>query len=162
MAEHEINLKITEDSRLRLEENIAKLRASLRHWQQWEIEYEGMREELAALGEDNRHESMLAVGRDNNDSQVALGDSQGDLLNAEERGQLLYDNKGNNRSAPDVIGLLLRRIDYVQQNVKSATSLLNAAEDKLTSSTMVVQPDIRSEESLPITEILEELDEEGN
>ena len=162
MAEHEINLKNTEDSRLRLEENIAKLRASLRHWQQWEIEYEGMREGLAALGEDNRHEGMLAVGNDDDDSQVALGDSQGDLLNAEERGQLLYDNKGNTRSAPDVIGLLLRRIDYVQQNVKTATSLLNAAEDKLTNSTMVVQPDIRSEESLPITEILEELDKEGN
>ena len=31
-----------EQRRLELEENVKKLQASLRHWQQWEIEYEGM------------------------------------------------------------------------------------------------------------------------
>ena len=37
--------------RLQLEENIKKLRASLHHWQTWEIEYEGMKEELLELGD---------------------------------------------------------------------------------------------------------------
>ena len=37
--------------RLQLEENISKLRASLRHWQTWEIEYEGMKEEILELGD---------------------------------------------------------------------------------------------------------------
>lgn len=37
--------------RLELERNIAKLQASLRHWQTWEIEYEGMKEEILELGE---------------------------------------------------------------------------------------------------------------
>ena len=37
--------------RLQLEQNVTKLRASLRHWQTWEIEYEGMREEILELGE---------------------------------------------------------------------------------------------------------------
>lgn len=37
--------------RLQLEQNVAKLRASLRHWQTWEIEYDGMREEILELGE---------------------------------------------------------------------------------------------------------------
>ena len=37
--------------RLQLEQNVAKLRASLRHWQTWEIEYEGMKEEILELGE---------------------------------------------------------------------------------------------------------------
>ena len=37
--------------RLQLEENIKKLRASLRHWQTWEIEYEGMKEEILELGD---------------------------------------------------------------------------------------------------------------
>ena len=37
--------------RLQLEENIAKLQASLRHWQTWEIEYEGMKEEILEVGE---------------------------------------------------------------------------------------------------------------
>ena len=37
--------------RLQLEESIKKLRASLRHWQTWEIEYEGMKEEILELGD---------------------------------------------------------------------------------------------------------------
>lgn len=37
--------------RLQLEENIKKLQASLRHWQTWEIEYEGMKEEISELGD---------------------------------------------------------------------------------------------------------------
>ena len=35
--------------RLLLEENLAKLRASLRHWQTWELEYEEMKEEVEGL-----------------------------------------------------------------------------------------------------------------
>ena len=37
--------------RLQLEDNIKKLRASLHHWQTWEIEYEGMKEEILELGD---------------------------------------------------------------------------------------------------------------
>lgn len=37
--------------RVQLEHNVAKLRASLRHWQTWEMEYEGMKEEILELGE---------------------------------------------------------------------------------------------------------------
>ena len=36
--------------RSQLEDNVAKLRASLRHWQTWEFEYEGMQEEIGKLG----------------------------------------------------------------------------------------------------------------
>ena len=38
-----------ERHRLQLEQNISKLRASLRHWQQWELEYEGMKEDILVL-----------------------------------------------------------------------------------------------------------------
>lgn len=41
-----------ERHRLQLEQNVAKLRASLRHWQQWELEYEGMKEDVSALADD--------------------------------------------------------------------------------------------------------------
>lgn len=41
-----------ERHRLRLEENVAKLQKSLQHWQTWEAEYEGFKEELLALGDD--------------------------------------------------------------------------------------------------------------
>lgn len=40
-----------ERHRLRLEENVSKLRKSLQHWQTWEAEYEGLKEEILALGE---------------------------------------------------------------------------------------------------------------
>ena len=41
-----------ERHRLQLEQNVSKLRASLRHWQQWELEYEGMKEDVLALADD--------------------------------------------------------------------------------------------------------------
>ena len=37
--------------RLQLEQNVAKLRDSLRYWQTWEIEYEAMKEELLEFGQ---------------------------------------------------------------------------------------------------------------
>ena len=33
-----------------LEQNVFKLQASLYHWQAWEIEYEGLKEEVLGLG----------------------------------------------------------------------------------------------------------------
>lgn len=37
--------------RSHLEENIVKLQKSLRHWQLWEAEYEGLKEEILGLGD---------------------------------------------------------------------------------------------------------------
>ena len=42
-----------ERNRLRLEDNVAKLRKSLQYWQTWEAEYEGMKEEIEGL--DDQH-----------------------------------------------------------------------------------------------------------
>lgn len=42
-----------ERHRLLLEQNVSKLRASLRHWQQWELEYEGMKEDVLAVPDDH-------------------------------------------------------------------------------------------------------------
>lgn len=49
----------------------------------------------------------------------------------------------------------------MQENVKSAALLLNAAEEKLVASTVISRPGVHNE-GLPLTEIREELDEEGN
>jgi len=40
------SLAEVERNRLRLEENVTKLRISLQHWQTWEAEYEGLKEEI--------------------------------------------------------------------------------------------------------------------
>ena len=39
-----------ESQRLLLETNLSKLRKSLRHWQAWEVEYEGLKEEVMRIG----------------------------------------------------------------------------------------------------------------
>ena len=39
-----------ERHRLRLEENLGRLRLALKHWQTWEAEYEGLREEILDAG----------------------------------------------------------------------------------------------------------------
>ena len=46
--------------------------------------------------------------------------------------------------------------------MKSVLSLLQAAEEKYAASQVLSQPEIRNEEGLPFTEILEQLDEEDN
>ena len=50
----------------------------------------------------------------------------------------------------------------VQENVKLASRQLDLAEQKLAASEIVSRPDVRDVEGLPLTEIREELDEEGN
>ena len=45
--------------RLQLEGNVARLRASLRHWQTWEAEYEGMKEEIGNLGAQHAEEDIV-------------------------------------------------------------------------------------------------------
>merc|ERR1712093_682847 len=47
-----------------LEENIEKLRKSLLHWQIWEAEYEGLKEEILAAKTTPDREELLAIGRD--------------------------------------------------------------------------------------------------
>ena len=42
-----------ERTRLRLDQQVHKLQESLLHWQTWEAEYEGFKEEIQALGDDH-------------------------------------------------------------------------------------------------------------
>ena len=154
------SLSDLERKREQLEANVSKLRASLKHWQNWEIEYEGMKEDLLALG---RHHSQEDLEQLELDHQTGLiGDSQVNLLNQKERRLLLRNESGKLRNANSVVGLLSRRIEYVQQNLKSITSLLSAAEEKLAANLAVIEPEERNDGGLPLTEIHEELDEEGN
>ena len=50
----------------------------------------------------------------------------------------------------------------VQKNVDSVSSMLRTAEEKYAASQVLIEPEIRNEEGLPLTEIIEELDAEGN
>ena len=50
----------------------------------------------------------------------------------------------------------------MQQNIRTISSLLNTAQEKYAAAQVLCQPESRNEEGLPLTEIHEELDEEGN
>lgn len=132
-----------------LEENIDKLRRSLRHWQTWEAEYEGLKEEIiAARSSPNR--TQLVV--------LAHG-YKAELVNRKEVDEILGSKS---RDAAQVVNILDRRLDYVEQNVKTIQKQIEAAVNKLAEATIISTPHVRNEEGLPLTEIMEELDEEDN
>ncbi|KUJ09529.1 uncharacterized protein LY89DRAFT_627679 [Mollisia scopiformis] len=132
-----------------LEENIEKLRKSLRHWQMWEAEYEGLKEEILAA-ETIDQGQLLAIANA----------YDGELVTKKEVEELIGISKP--RSAAQVVNLLDRRIDYVEQNVRTVQKQLESAEHKLAAASIISAPEIRNEEGLPMTEIIEEIDEEGN
>ncbi len=130
-----------------LEENIEKLRKSLRHWQLWEAEYEGLKEEILAAKPTPNQEQLSAICRD----------YEGELVTRKEVQEIL-----GSRTSAQVVNLLDRRIDYVEQNVRTVHKQIEAAENRLAAATVISSPNVRNEEGLPLTEIVEDLDEEGN
>ncbi|OJD36596.1 udp-galactose transporter like protein [Diplodia corticola] len=144
-----------ESHRLRLEEQIARLRKSLQHWQTWDAEYEGLKEEIQGFkktpdGPDPTAADMVLLGR-------KFG---GQLVDEKEITELL--GKDLNRSANQVIDLISRRQEYVQKNVDTVQKQVDAAEDKLNKVIIISEPSLADEEGGPLMDIREELDEEGN
>ncbi|KAL8924632.1 MAG: hypothetical protein Q9208_003947 [Pyrenodesmia sp. 3 TL-2023] len=136
----------------RTEENIEKLRKSIRIWQTWEAEYEGLREELHSVGSDAAGSALEDVGKQ----------FHAELLNQKEINLLLRDDKKQPRTSKQVIGLLSRRIEYVQSNIKSLQGSLRAEEEKLPTSQVLSAAQQKDEESFPLMEIREDLDEDDN
>jgi unconventional prefoldin RPB5 interactor 1 len=53
-------------------------------------------------------------------------------------------------------------MDYVEQNIRTIQKQLEMAEKKLVTASIVSTPEVLNEEGLPLTEIMEELDDDGN
>ena len=140
-----------ERHRRRLEETVTKLRQSLKHWSTWELEYETLKEEIQNAGSPPPEE-MRRIARD-------LG---GTLVNEKEVEQLLGPTLLKKRSATQVVDMISHRVDYVQQNIATLTKQLQAAEKKANAASVLLEPDLNDDEGLPLTDIVEELDEEGN
>ncbi|TEY57520.1 hypothetical protein BOTCAL_0215g00010 [Botryotinia calthae] len=139
-----------EKYRLQLEDNIAKLRKSLQHWQTWDAEYDGLKEEILSAEPTPNREELISIAR-NYEADLVKGKEIEDILGTSTQ-----------RSAEQVVNLLDRRLDYVQQNIKTIEKQIETAEEKLAKATIISTPDVRNEEGLPVTEIIEELDDEGN
>ncbi|KAG9662897.1 hypothetical protein KCU95_g9396, partial [Aureobasidium melanogenum] len=143
-----------ETRRLELEENVAKLRKSLQHWRTWDAEYEGLKEELS---------SGVNVQSETDCARISEKFG-GELVNEKEIFDLFGVGKGSIRHPIEVSRLIDRRLDYVQQNVSTITKQVEKAEGQLSEvlEEMDREDDGGPEPGLPMTEILEELDEDGN
>ncbi|KAL8948890.1 MAG: hypothetical protein Q9222_004962 [Ikaeria aurantiellina] len=143
--------KLTSEQQ-RLENNTQQLKKSIKYWQTWEVEYEGLREELQNLAHDVNPSILREVS----------GRCTGDLLDQKEISLLLRDDKRQPRASQQIVGLLSRRIEYVQSNVKSLKSSVKAAEDSLAALQGPGQTQQGNSEAFPLMEIQEELDEDDN
>jgi unconventional prefoldin RPB5 interactor 1 len=165
-------MELTEIERQRrlLEENVQKLRQSLKHWQIWEAEYEGLKEELVATGPEELTAEVVADICKSYDAALVTEKEIRDLA-----GQANPESPPRRRA--QILGQISRRQEYVQRNIETISRQFFAAEGKLeefafasvTASGVygdgIGEDDDDEEEGLgglPLSEIHEELDEDGN
>ncbi|KAH6619726.1 Prefoldin subunit-domain-containing protein [Chaetomium sp. MPI-SDFR-AT-0129] len=137
-----------------LEDKVNKLRASLTHWQQWYLEYSSLKEDIEQLPRDPVPLEQLRRLRRDFDSP---------LLTQKELYEIM--GKGDDlRTVDKIVATLTRRMEYVEQNIGSVEKLLEVEERRLEGAITVAQPGggVDEESGLPLTDIIEELDEEGN
>lgn len=135
-----------------LEANVAKLRKSLQHWQTWSAEYEGLKEEILRTPSITSHEQLLSIG------QVY----EADLITQSDIDDIFGIKAGSPRDQSQIVNVIEKRIDYVTQNITTVEKQLQAAEEKFEKAAVIGRPEVRNEEGLPLMEIVEELDEDGN
>jgi unconventional prefoldin RPB5 interactor 1 len=144
-----------------LEAKVNQLRASLTHWQQWYLDYSALKEEVEQLvvvpsGDSPPppppHEQLRRIRRD----------FDSPLLTKKEINEIM--GKNDLREPEQIVGVLARRLDYVEQNIESLAKMLEKEENRLAAAAVVALPDAGTDEEtgLPFTDIIEELDEEGN
>ncbi|KLJ09084.1 hypothetical protein EMPG_15492 [Blastomyces silverae] len=150
MAQPTDHLASLERQRLQLEDSILELRKSLYNWRMWDAEYDELKNNISELEENSEHEDFLRIGRE-------FG---GSLVNEDEIKVLLGVKQGVTRTKEQVVDAISRRMDYVQQNIGVLEKRVSAAERKLEAILTVQHPGAADEEGLPITDIVEELDDD--
>lgn len=154
-----------ERQRRALEENVQKLRQSLKHWQTWEAEYEGLKEELIATGPEELTAEVV--------SEICK--TYGGALVTEKEildlaGQANSDSPPRRRA--QILGQISRRQEYVQRNIDTISKQFFVAEGKLeefafasVTASGVFGDGIGEDDDeggLPLSEIHEELDDDDN
>jgi unconventional prefoldin RPB5 interactor 1 len=138
-----------ETQRRRLEDTLQSLRTTLKHYQVTDSEYEGLKEEIEAA--------------DDLDVDELCKTCAGDVMNEKEIRELagLPDSP---RTGAQIIAVISRRQDYVQKNIETIQRQFWAAESKLEELDFAVVAANRDSDggNLPLTEIHEELDDDGN
>ncbi|CAI6332234.1 unnamed protein product [Periconia digitata] len=142
------SMESIEQRRLQLEENVAKLSKALEHWSTWEVEYAMLKEELEKADSPSTAD-MIQIGHE----------ISGSLVNEKEVQALIGKDLNTNRTANQVVDMISRRIDYVQQNRSTVEKQLEKAERQLEGVSILADPGLTNEEGLPMMDIEEELDE---
>jgi unconventional prefoldin RPB5 interactor 1 len=162
-------MELTEIERQRraLEENVQKLRQSLKHWQTWEAEYEGLKEELIATGpEELTAKAVSEICKTYGGALV----TEKEIL--ELAGQAAADSNSPPRRRGQILGQISRRQEYVQRNIDTISKQFFVAEGKLeefafasVTASGVYGDGIGEDDDeggLPLSEIHEELDDDDN
>ncbi|KAK8058221.1 Prefoldin subunit-domain-containing protein [Apiospora phragmitis] len=137
-----------ERHRQTLEQNLIKLEEALDEWRQWKSEYESLKKEVSSLPA-------------NSPSLTSTREAyHGDLVNEKELQDIF--GKGDLKTVQQVISVLTNRIDYVSTNISSLENQLEAAQNKFAAADVFSNPNAADEGGLPITEIMEELDDDDN
>lgn len=134
-----------------LEQNVDKLSEALDEWRQWKSEYETLKKDVDSLPPD-APPALLAETR---------SAYKGDLVDHKVLTEIF--GKDGEKKRGQVLSVLANRIDYVGKNVVTLEKQLQAAENRLAAANIITNPDLpEDEDGLPITEIMEELDDDDN
>ncbi|KAI5927328.1 Prefoldin subunit-domain-containing protein [Camillea tinctor] len=139
-----------ERHRQKLEEHVDKLIIVLDEYRQWKEEYGTLKADVKALPSSATRIDLTRTRED----------YEGELL--KEKDLIEIFGPGDSRKRDQIISTLTNRIDYVTKNIETLEKQLEAAENKLATARVVSNPDATDEDGLPITEIVEELDENDN
>ncbi|WPH02639.1 Hypothetical protein R9X50_00550400 [Acrodontium crateriforme] len=145
-----MDLSRVEVQRQALEVNLQQLRQSLKHWQTLDAEYEGLKEAVL----------VDPVGLDSAALQQIATTYDGELVDEKTILELTGLDKDSPRSAQQIATLVEKRQEYVQSNIDTLQRRFFDAEAKLEEFDFAASRD--SETGLPLTEILEELDDDDN
>lgn len=140
-----------------LEAKVNQLRTSLEHWQQWFFEYSALKEEVEQLPRESEQSRIEALRR-------LRRDFDGKLLQGKELHEILGKPGHDVKPVEQILSVLGRRLDYVEKNIEGLNKLLEKEENRLAAASVVARPDLGTDEAtgLPITDIIEELDENDN
>lgn len=140
-----------EKLRLDLERQVEKLRTSLRHWQLWEAEYEGFKEEVETLADEATVEDVVECG-------IEFG---GEIIDEAEVKDLVQYSGRRRRSKKEVLAAVAARAATGHQNAASVQKQLDKVESKLEELESVAMQDDKDNQD-PVMEITEVLDDNDN
>ncbi|RYP80455.1 hypothetical protein DL769_002482 [Monosporascus sp. CRB-8-3] len=134
-----------------LEENVEKLSNALNHWRRWKEEYETLQEDVKALPQSASREDLARVREE----------YEGELIRDKELVEIF--GKNDSKKPDQIKSTLTNRLGYVAKNIQTLEKQLETARNKLAAASVVSNPDAATDDDgLPITEIVEELDDDDN